>query len=69
MPVSKMRKMHPQERARRNKLTVTEKMVEWKKTREGMRQMKKFITPRTSIISLAKRRGKSLTTAAEIIRK
>jgi hypothetical protein len=50
MPVSKMRKMHPQERARRNKLTLFEKMAEWKKTREGKRQMKKFTVTRKSLI-------------------
>lgn len=42
MPISKMRKMHPQERARRNKLKPSEKITEWNKTREGKRQMKKF---------------------------
>lgn len=42
MPVSKMRKMHPQERSRRNRLTMGEKLNEWYRTREGMRQMKKF---------------------------
>lgn len=41
MPVSKMRKMHPQERKRRNKLTTFEKLTEWNKTREGKRQNKK----------------------------
>jgi len=33
-------RLHPQEKARRLKLTIKEKIAEWNKTREGKRQHK-----------------------------
>lgn len=33
-------RLHPQELKRRLKLTVEEKTAEWKRTREGKRQLK-----------------------------
>lgn len=34
------KRLHPQELKRRLSLTIEEKMAEWKKTREGNRQLK-----------------------------
>lgn len=34
------RRLHPQELKRRLKLTISEKFAEWRKTREGKRQLK-----------------------------
>jgi len=39
---NKNRRLHPQELKRRSQLTADEKLAEWKKTREGKRQLAKL---------------------------